>query len=222
MQTCHIRVDQQALLLYIKNMSIEKFLGRRPSHFQMNPIVKAYILSEALLWSGWDFVIPLFSVFVVSNIIGGTIQTAAAGYSTYLITRVMVEITTGRLLQKSNDRKKLMVALFGMSFLSVAYLGFAFSTQVLTIFIFYAVLGMGLGIAAPAKNSLFAIHLDKNKEATEWSIMDAVCFICMALATALAGFIAASYGFTFLFILASVINLLAMVPYLVYLLSKQN
>lgn len=202
-------------------MSMQSFLGRHPSHFQVNPIVKAYIVSEALLWSGWDFVIPLFSVFVVNNIVGGSIQTAAAGYSTYLITRVIVEITSGRFLQKTNDRKKLIVALVGMSFLSVAYLGFAFSTQVATIFIFYAVLGIGLGIAAPAKNSLFAIHLDKNKEATEWSVMDAVCFICMALATALAGFIAVSYGFTFLFILASVVNLLAMIPYTLYLFSNK-
>ncbi len=212
-------MDSGSWLVYIEYMYVEKFLGRNPSHFNVNPIVKAYIISEALLWSGWDFVIPIFSVFIVTNIDGGTIQTAAAGYSIYLITRVMVEIISGRFLQKSNDKKKLIISLIGMSFLSVAYLGFAVSQNISMVFLFYSMLGLGLGIAAPAKNSLFAIHLDKNKESTEWSIMDAVCFICMALATALGGFVAVAYGFPTLFIIASIVNLLAMIPYILYLHS---
>ena len=62
------------------------------------------------------------------------------------------------------------------------------------------VAGAGLGIASPAKNSLFSIHLDKNKEAIEMGVTDAVVLVCMALAGALGGFIAITYGFKILFI----------------------
>lgn len=95
-----------------------------------------------------------------------------------------------------------------------------FSDSVYQIFIFYGIIGIGLGIAAPAKNSLFAIHLDKNKEATEWSITDAVSFICMALATALGGFIATFYGFNILFVIACIINAIATIPYILLLFDN--
>ncbi len=195
----------------------EKFGGRNPSHFVVNPIVKAYIISESFLWSAWDLVIPIFSIYVVDNVQNGTIQTAAAGYSMYLVSRVIFELISGRFLTGSNDKKKLMFTLAGMLCITGAYMGFAFSQTILPVFACYALAGLGLGIASPAKNSLFAMHLDKNKESTEWSIADAAAFICMALATALGGFIAMHYGFQMLFFIAALISLLATIPYLLYL-----
>ena len=162
---------------------------------------------------------PIFGIFIVTNIAGATIQSAAAGYSIYLINRVIFEIISGRVLRGSSDRKKFTITILGMACLSIAYVGFSFSQNIIAVFSFYALLGLGLGIASPAKNSLFAIHLDKNKEATEWSLADAVSFICMALATALGGFIATQYGFSPLFLIAAIVNLLGMIPYILYLFS---
>src|SRR3989344_6510367 len=114
----------------------EAFLGRRPSHFHLNPIVKAYIISEAFLWSAWDFVLPLVAVFVVSVVTGGNIQIAATGYSTYLVSRVIFELISGRILIGSKDRKKILMSIVGMVCLSIAYVGFAFSSTILNIFFF--------------------------------------------------------------------------------------
>ncbi len=200
----------------------EKFLGRNPSHFKINPIIKAFILSEAFLWSAWNFTTPLFAIFVINDIEGGTIQAAATGYSLYLVTRVIFELISGRLLAKSGDKRKFFLAIFGIFCLSIAYIGFSFSTTILQMFLFYFVVGIGLGTASPAKNSLFSIHLDKNKEATEWSLADAVTFICMALAAALGGFIATQYGFKSLFILASVINFLSIIPYVLQINIRKS
>ncbi|MBI2622736.1 MAG: hypothetical protein HYW64_01440 [Candidatus Levybacteria bacterium] len=58
----------------------EQFLGRNPSHFQINPVVKAFIVSETFLWSAWNFVTPIFAIFVVSNIEGGNVQIAASAF----------------------------------------------------------------------------------------------------------------------------------------------
>lgn len=198
----------------------EQFLGKNPSHFQINPIVKSFIISETFLWSAWNFVTPIFAIFVVSNIQGGDVQIAASAFSVYLIARVFSELLSGRYLLKKTDRDKFVITIIGILFISLSYVGFAFSRTILFLFIFYAIAGIGLGIASPAKNSLFSTHLDKNKEPSEWGIYDAVTFIGMALATALGGFIAGQYGFQFLFFLASIINLLGIFPYLLYIREK--
>lgn len=198
----------------------EKFLGRNPSHFQINSIVKTFILSEAFLWSAWNFLIPLFAIFVIKDIPGGTIQDAATGYSIYLVSRVIFELISGKILVKSNDKGKIFMAIFGIFCLSIGYAGFIFSDNVFRMFLFYTILGIGLGVASPAKNSLFSIHLDKNKEATEWSLSDAVTFICMAMATVVGGAVITQYGFKTLFVLSALINLLSIIPYLLLINSK--
>lgn len=195
----------------------EQFIGRNPSHFQINPIVKAFIISEAFLWSSWNFVTPIFAVFVINSIDGGNVQIAGMGFSVYLISRVIFELVSGKYLAHSTDRKKFIVTIFGMVMISAAYLGFAFADSIMSLFIFYGVAGFGLGIASPAKNSVFSIHLDKNKEATEWGIADAVTFIGMALAAAVGGFIAQQYGFSSLFFIAAALNLVGTIPYLLQL-----
>jgi MFS family permease len=195
----------------------EAFMGRNPSHFHVNSLVKAYIFSESLLWSAWNFITPIFAVFVVNNISNGNIEVAATGYSVYLISRVIFELIAGRFLSNTDDRKKLIVAITGISILSFAYIGFALSNTLIPFFLSYIIVGIGFGIASPAKNSLFAMHLDHNKEATEWGIADASTFICTALAAVLGGFIATTFGFKTLFLIACVINVLSIIPYALHL-----
>ena len=195
----------------------EQFLGRNPTHFQLNPVVKAFIISEAFLWSAYNLIVPIFAVFVLNNIKGGNVQVAASVYSFFLVARVIFELIICKYLANTNERNKFVITIAGMLLLSLGYLGFAFSQTVASLFIFFGIAGAGLGIASPVKNSLFSMHLDKNKETREWGIYDAVTFIGMASTAALGGFIASSYGFNFLFILASIVNFIGIVPYLLYI-----
>lgn len=197
----------------------EMFIGRPPSNFEVNPIVKAFIISETFLWSSWNSVTPIFAIFAATKIPGGSVEIAAFAFSAHLIVRVIFELVSGKILLGANDSKKFTMTIAGILLLSLSYLGFSQSNSVLPLFIFYGVSGMGLGIASPAKNSLFSMHLDKNKEATEWGIYDATVFMGMALSAALGGFIASAYGFSILFIIAMIINLLGIIPYLLYLRS---
>jgi len=66
-------------------------------------------------------------------------------------------------------------------------------------------IGVGFGVASPAKYALFTNHIDKEKATSEWSLYDAITLLGIAAATALGGFIASQYGFSTLFILASII-----------------
>lgn len=192
----------------------EKFLGRNPSNFHMDPIVKAFIISEGLIWSAWNFVTPIAAIFIVNHVTGGNIQAVTFGYSVYLITRVVSELIIGKILNRTSDRMKYNYVVLGLFFLTISYLSFAFTENLTLLYFSYFLMGLGLGISSPPKNSLFSVHLDKNKETTEWGLADAVTFIADAIAVILGGFIATVYGFQPLFIIASIISLLGTVPYL--------
>jgi MFS family permease len=191
----------------------EVFIGKKPSDFHVNSVVKAFIVSEIFLWSSWNAFNPIFAIFAATQVAGGNTQIAAGSFSTYLVVRVIFELISGRYLRKSTDIKKLLITAIGIVLISFGYAGFALAKTISSLFIFYGVIGMGLGIASPAKNSLFSLHLDKNKEVTEWSLYDGVVFLGMAMSVLVGGFIASEYGFTFLFYLIAITNLLSIIPY---------
>lgn len=193
------------------------FIGRLPTHFKINPLVKAYIVGETFLFSAYNAVTPIFAVFVANDIAGGSIEIAASSYSTYLIFRVLFEIISGAWITKASEKTKIFVSMLGIVIVGFSYVGFALSSTVWMIFLFFAITGIGLGIASPAKNALFSTHLDKNKESTEWAMLDATVFTGMALSASLGGFIAMRYGFPILFYLASALNALSLLPYMMYL-----
>jgi len=192
-------------------------IPKSKSQARVSPIIKAYIFSEAFLWSGWNLVIPIAALFVAAHVKGGNIEVAATGYSIHLTLRVILELISGKYLSKSTDRHKLYAASTGAILVSIALFLFAFSYTIPMLYFSFAVGGLGFGIGAPAKNALFSIHIDKDQETTEWGIADGVTFISMALATALGGFIATQFGFQLLFLIAGSVSLLACIPYIINL-----
>ena len=194
----------------------EIFIGRKPSDFHMNAVVKAFIISEIFLWSSWNAITPIFAIFAANKIPGGNTEIAASSFSAYLIVRVIFELISGKYLSRSTEARKFTISILGIILISLGYLGFAITNTVTSLFFFYGLIGMGLGIASPAKNSLFSMHLDKNKEVTEWSIYDGFVFMGMAMSAAIGGFVANRYGFDFLFYLVATTNLLSIIPYILY------
>lgn len=199
----------------------EMFLGRNPSNFQVNPLIKAFIISETFIWSAWNFVIPIFAVFATTRVTGGGIELAASSYSIYLVSRVIFEVVVGRYLERENIFKKFIATIIGLLAISLSYIGFAYTTEILFVYVFFSLAGIGFGISSPPKFSIFSTHLDKNKETSEWALYDASVFLFMALSATIGGFVAAKYGFSILFLLSSVVNALGILPYLIYIQKEK-
>lgn len=200
-------------------MFLQVLTDKRPSRFHINPIVQSFVVAETLLWSAWNFFFPLVGVFVVTKINGSNLSIVATAYSIYLMARVISELLSARYFVKRGDRIKLVVAICGSLLLGFGYLLFIVANSVAFLFIIYLILGAGLGISSPAKYSLFSIHLDKNKEANEWSFYDAISFAGMAISGIIGGMVASIFGFNVLFLIASFLNLLGIFPYF-FLLKK--
>lgn len=180
---------------------------------KMNPIVVAFIFSEAFFWSAWNFVSHIIAVFVVSTLPGGNVRTAAFGFTLYLLVRVISELVVSNYVKFPSDRKRMITDVTGMILLTCSYLMIAFFPTLVTFYVFFIVAGMSFAISSPAKLSMFSLNLGRAEASRTWGIYHAVTFTGMGIATALGGVIAEEFGFKTLFIISSIINLIGIVPY---------
>lgn len=184
--------------------------------FKMNPIVVAFIFSEAFFWSAWNLASPIIAVFVVSTLPNGTIQTAAFGFTLYLLVRVITGLIVSNYIQFPSDRKRMVTDATGMTLLSLCYLLIAFFPTLLSFYIFFTIAGISFGISSPAKYPMFSLNLSRQQASRTWSTYDAITFTGMGIAIAFGGIVAGKFGFKNLFILSSIVNLIGIFPYWFY------
>lgn len=182
----------------------------------VNKLVKTFIVSETLVWSGYNFIFPIIALFIVDNIQNASIETAATAFSVYLLTRVAAELFSGRYLTHTSVKRKMIILILGQAILTIAYLALSQANTITHLFASYFLVGLGLGFSTPAKLAVFSTHLDKNKESKEWGYWDAMSFLGMAIAGIIAGYVAKTRGFESVFYLAATINVLSIVPLILF------
>lgn len=156
----------------------------------------------------------MFGIFVANEVSGGSIEAASFCISLYMVCRVVGELIVGMRLNGASDRRKAQLSVVGIMFIALFHILFAFSNSVLMLYVLNSLIGLGFGVVSPAKYALFAEHLDKGKESSEWSIYDATTFGGMALSAAVGGVIAGQYGFGVLFVICGTLIFFSAIPYM--------
>ena len=181
---------------------------RAIKNYKINFVIKMLILSDFLVWSSFQLLAPIFAIFITDKIQGG-IEVVGIAAGIYWLTKSLFEIPVGIFIDRTKaESDDLYLAFGGTVVTSLVYLSYVFIDSVSQLYILQAVLGIGAAVAFPGWYSIFTKHVDKGKEAFEWSLYDVVLGVGMAGAAALGGFIAHAFGFNALFLIISIFTLL--------------
>ncbi len=186
-----------------------KHVVRFFNQLQVNWVIKLLILSDFLIWSAQQFFVPVFAIFLTEQIHGATIEVIGITTAIYLIVRSIFEIPVGMWLDRTKaEVDDLYAAFLGTVLTALVFLSYNFITEVWQLYIAQMLWGVGSAVAFPGWYAIFTKHIDKNKEALEWSLYDVVLGIGMAATAAVGGFLATEYGFKAIFIIAAASTLL--------------
>ncbi len=188
----------------------------------INKIIKILIFSDILLLTGFGFFTPIFAIFIAQRFTAGNIIDAAkiAGFSMgiYWALKSILQIPFGIYLDKTKgDKDDLWFIVIGNVFAALAVFGYIFSSLPWHIYLCQGVYVIGMAMNIPAWCAIFTRHIDKGKEAFEWSTNSTLIGIGTATSGALGGIIAAEFGFNVLFLGAGVFALIsAFLPFSIY------
>ena len=165
------------------------------------------VIIEFFTTAGYGILGPVFGIFVALSVPGGSAEVAGFAVAIYWAVKAIVQLPIARYLDRTKGEKDdyyIYVAshiLYGLGMF--AYL--AVSTTV-HIYLLQAFLGLAYAMYMASMYGLYSRHLDKNLESSEWSIYSVFSYsIATAIAGAVGGYIAVTYGFDVIFIGAGVL-----------------
>lgn len=163
------------------------------------------MISDFLLISGFAVFGPIFAVFVVDKIQGGSLAVIGFAAAIFQIFKSSFQIPIARYLDKNHGEKDDFYSLIIGSFLIAAIPFFyIFAETKSHLFIIQAVYGLGAAFAIPPWYAIFTRHIDKMHENTEWALESVSIGLGAASAAALGGILAEKFGFTAVFVIAGV------------------
>ena len=178
-------------------------------NFKISFVIKILILSDFLILSAINLVSPIFAIFITDKINGATIATAGIAVMIYLIVKSVFEVPIAILIDKTKSEKDdFYTAVFGILLMAVCYFFFTRIDSIWQLYVLQGFLGLSVAISFPGWSSILTRHIDKQKEALEWSLYDVVTGVGMALTAGLGALMVEKYGFDIIFYLISVFAVL--------------
>lgn len=188
----------------------------------INKVIKVLIASDVALLTGFGFIAPIFAIFIAQKITFGDIAEAAkiTGFAMaiYWGVKSVLQIPFGNYLDKNHGEKDdLYFVMIGNLLAALSVVGYIFSSQIWHIYALKALYSLGMAMNIPGWSAIFTRHIDKGKEAFEWSARSTAIGIGAAISGALGGMVASSFGFNALFIGVAIFALAsAVLPILIY------
>jgi len=187
------------------NRSIKKFF----TNSKINKIVLYLTYSDILLISSWGLISPIIAVFYTDYIPGGNLVTAGIASTIFFITRSLLQIPVAKYIDTiKGDNDNYKATLIGTFIVAIIPFLYMFVSSVTQLYLIEILYGIGSAVSTTGWLTIFTKHLDKDREGLEWSFYNTTTDLGSALTASIGGFIAYRMGFTNLFFVVGIINII--------------
>ncbi len=175
------------------------------SKFSINKVIKIMIKADLIFVSAFGLITPIFAVFITEQIKGGDVKVVGFAAAIYWILKSLLQVPIGRYLDKNIGEKDDFYFVIAGYFLAVFVpLGYIFSSASLHIYILQALYAVSMGMVIPGWAAIFTRHIDKGKEAFEWSLESTAIGLGAGVTGAVGGILVSKFGFNIIFIFAAI------------------
>jgi len=175
---------------------------------KVNKVIKYLILSDLLFWSGWGLISPIFAVFVVEKIQGGTLAVVGLASGIYWVLKSLLRIPIGIFLDsRKGEEDDFWFLFFGLVFSSLVAFGYLMAKYPFHIYLLQSLQAIAMAMTFSGWTAIFTRHIDSGKEATEWGLDATFVGLGIGISGILGGLIASAFGFQAVFVLVGIFGL---------------
>jgi MFS family permease len=192
----------------------------------MNKAIKILVRSDLIMFGALGLITPFFAVFITNQIKGGSIEVIGFAAGIYAILKSLLQIPIGKFLDKTKGEKDdFCFLILGYLIVALVPIGYIFSYLPWHIYILQAIYAVGMAMAYPSWFAIFTRHIDKGREAFEWSIWSTNIDLGIGIAGITGGILVTKFNFNFIFILTTVLACISVLSLFIikkYILSKKS
>lgn len=182
----------------------------------INRVIRLLILSDFTLFFAFGLLAPIFAIFIIENIGGGTLRVVGLAASSYWIARVLTTVPLSRFMDRTDGEKDeywfMLAGSYVMAFIPLFYL---ISKEPWHIYLLGFINGLANSLAVPGWRIIFTNHIDRGHTGYEWSMEDVGVGISIAASSYLGAVLADIFGFQLLFILITIIAVIGISAFLI-------
>jgi len=173
---------------------------------KVNGIIKILISSDFFIVAGFGFLGPIFAIFMSDKIQGGSLEAVGFAAAIFGLTKALFTIPVARALDmRKGEKDDFWAMLVGSLASGIVPFLYIFSTSIWQIYALQVVYGIGAAFSYTAWEAIFTRHVDKEDVAVEWSLYETMTSLSGAVAAAIGGMIAQSFGFQWLFLFSGIV-----------------
>jgi MFS family permease len=174
----------------------------------LNRVIKYLIYSDLVFYTGWGLISPLFAVFILESIDGGNALIVGMASAVHLIIRSLLRVPFGMYADKKGQKISYSFMFYGLLIAAFVPIGYIYSHSAWQIFVLQAILGISLAMSTAGWTCIFARHMDKGKESTEWGVDAVAVGIGPGIAGALGGLAVTYFSFNLVFVAVTLVGLI--------------
>lgn len=179
-------------------------------NIEVGRIVKYFVLSDLFLLAGWGFVDPVFSVFIVERIAGGTLITVGIAAALYWILKSILQVPIAKYLDRTPGEKDDFKALiFGLFLAGFSAIAFTWVHAAWELYVVQSVHALAFAFYGASWPTIFSRHLDKNRISFDWTLDSTTAGIAAGVTGLFGGIVAEIWGFTAVFIACGILSFIA-------------
>jgi MFS family permease len=190
------------------NTMFSRSIARSIKHFRINIIIKVLILSDFIISSALNLIAPVFAIFIIDKIPGASLATVGIAAALFLLFKSIFEIPVGIIIDKTkSEADDFFTTFVGSIVAAIVYFLYIYVDSIAQLYALQILLGMAAALSYPGWYGIFSRHIDKKKEAFEWSLYDVLIGLGMAATAVLGALIVEKYDFNILFIICGTSSL---------------
>jgi MFS family permease len=171
----------------------------------LNRVILLLISGDFLLMTFLAFTVPIYSIFIVEEIPGGTVAIVGYSLAVYWIVKSVLQIPIARWLDRHDgEYDDFWTMIFGSVLGALAAIGFyLFARELWHVYALEVLFGIADAMVVPPFYAIFSRHIDRGHEGFEWSLRSSISYdAASALGAAVGGIVGGAFGLRAVFLFA--------------------
>jgi MFS family permease len=174
---------------------------------KVNRLIRFFVISDLFFWSGWGMISPIFAIFIVERVEGGSVMTVGIASAVYWIVKALFQMPVALYLDKhEGERDDFHALISGLILGGITAFSFLLVKSVAGLYFVVFLQALAFGLYTPAWSAIFSRHLDKKNYAFDWSLDNTAIGLALGITAFVGAALARAFGFDVIFIITSVFS----------------